>query len=166
MRPARRCLQYQVKSQDGGTVTLTAADVIMWHFQWMRAVGERVVFYPRGPRVPPDREHRQQWLRQMLITIIPCDDVVGRKCVDEVTPHAFRPGLAGDLLQEGAPMPEIMRRCRWMSERVARIYAERPSLGARATTAVIHVVEERQPGVYVPTGAMIAVDSPADHVQH
>ena len=50
--------------------------------------------------------------------------------VDEVTPHSFRPGLAGDLLAEGLTLQAIAVECRWHGERIVRIYAEREPLSA------------------------------------
>ena len=56
--------------------------------------------------------------------------------ISEVTPHSFRPGVAGDLLAEGKQFGEIAVECRWQGVRNVRMYAERMSLGdARMSTA-------------------------------
>ena len=56
--------------------------------------------------------------------------------IDEVTPHSFRPGLAGDLLAEGKQFGAIAVECRWQGVKNVRMYAERMALGdARASTA-------------------------------
>ena len=49
--------------------------------------------------------------------------------VSEVTPHSFRPGLAGDLLAEGMQLAAIAVECRWQDVRNVRMYAERTALG-------------------------------------
>lgn len=74
------------------------------------------------------RADRQAWLRRSLLAALPLSEARARAMVAHVTPHSFRPGLAGDLLQEGEGLESIMVQCRWHGQRVVRIYAERTSL--------------------------------------
>ena len=121
--------QYTVRRPGGGVLaSLCPASVLFWHFSLLRKAGETVVFAPLVPGTAPVRAARQRWLRAVLLAAIPTHESAARRMVFAVTPHAFRPGLAGDLLAEGVPFDVIMRVCRWWSERVARMYAERPSL--------------------------------------
>ena len=155
MFPKLRCLRYVVYPSPGKRVELTAAKVLRWHFQWMQAVGETVVYCPRGSGVPPSREERQRWMRMVLLAAIPRSDTVARELVLKVTPHSWRPGLAGDMLAEGTSDAERMRRCRWLSKRVADMYAERPSLGRQRQSSSVQRLRETVPGVYVPFGGLI-----------
>ena len=121
----------------------------------MQAVGETVVYCPRGSGVTPSREERQRWLRMVLLAALPRSDKVARALVEKVTPHSWRPGLAGDMLAEGTTDAERMRRCRWLSKRVADMYAERPSLGRQRQSSSVQRLKETLPGVYVPVGRLI-----------
>ena len=76
------------------------------------------------------REDRQEWLRGALLAALPPSEVRAREMVSGVTPHSFRPGLAGDLLRDGWQLDAIAVKCRWQGTRNARMYAERMSLGA------------------------------------
>ena len=155
MFPRLQCLRYVVYPEPGKPVVLTAAKVMRWHFQWMKAVGETVVFCPRGSGVSPSRDERQRWLRMILLAALPRSDTVARSLVEKVTPHSWRPGLAGDMLAEGSTDAERMRRCRWLSKRVADMYAERPSLGRQRQSSSVQRLREQAPGVYVPRGRLV-----------
>ena len=59
-----------------------------------------------------------------------------------VTPHSFRPGLAGDLLRAKQSYDVIMRICRWASRKVARMYAQRPALGSFLESSQFRVIQQ------------------------
>ena len=129
VRPTRRELLYYVRDGDGKTLkVLSAATVLFWHFSMLRSTGELTVVAPVQDGVPPVRSDRQLWLRSVLFAALPVSESAARALVPAVTPHSFRPGMAGDMLRAGASMASIMRWCRWWSERVARMYAQRPAL--------------------------------------
>lgn len=46
---------------------------------------------------------RRRWLQRVLWAALPLDQQAARKMVTDVTPHAFRAGLAGDAHDEGVP---------------------------------------------------------------
>ena len=75
------------------------------------------------------RSNRQAWLRNALLAAIPAKEARARAMVAEVTPHSFRPGLAGDLLEQNMSLAAIAVQCRWQGVRNVRMYAERLSLG-------------------------------------
>ena len=51
----------------------------------------------------PTRQRRKQWLIKSLLAALPPEEVEARKMVQDVTAHAFRAGLAGNLLAEEVP---------------------------------------------------------------
>ena len=148
-RPVRAELRYDVKRDDGSTAVITAGLVLQWHFEALRAEKEEVVFCPQGSGFVPSAVERQAWLRRILLAALPLSDVAARAAVEKVSPHSFRPGLAGDYLRGALPWPEIMRLCRWHSKSVAIMYAERPSLGMLRVSSVVRRVREVAPGVYL-----------------
>ena len=126
---AKAPLLYTVRKTDNTVVcSLSTAKVLMWHFSILRAAGDTTVIAPSADKVPPVRAHRQRWLRAILFAALPDHERTARKLITSVTPHSWRPGLAGNLLRAGWLMDAVMRACRWWSERVARMYAERPCL--------------------------------------
>ena len=80
------------------------------------------------------RADRQAWLRQALLRALPAEEVRARAMVQFVTPHSFRPGLAGDMLEDGMSLDGIATECRWHGRRIVRIYAERDSLSSARRT--------------------------------
>ena len=140
-QPRRRALRYNVYTQDGKVVcTLTAAKVLMWHFSLLRSHGGSIVIDPSCDGSKPDRLSRQRWLRGLLLASLPDSETAARALVIHVTPHSFRPGVAGDLLLAGEHLSSIMQFCRWWSERVARMYAERPALSSARSSRAFHTV--------------------------
>ena len=126
--PRWACLRYVVSARDGSTITtLTAATVMQWHFEQLRQAGESLVFAPTKG-VPISRQQRKQWLQQTILSALPASDVVTRRRVELVSPHAFRAGLAGDLLRQGVAPQSIAIWCRWWSMRAMRMYADRREL--------------------------------------
>ena len=117
-----------------------------------------MVYCPRGHGVPPSRDERQRWLRMILLAALPLSDVKARELVKKVTPHSWRPGIAGDMLHEGTTQAERMRMCRWHSPRVSDMYAERPSLGRQRGTSSVQPLSEVAPGVYEPCGPLVMLD--------
>ena len=129
-RPRWNCLRYSVRKQDGSiAVELTAAKVFDWHFRALRRDGETKVFQPvAGQR--PTRAGRQRWLREVLRAAIPRDETDALAMLADVTPHAWRAGLAGDMAEEQVSWQTIATWCRWSSMRAMRMYASRSSLHA------------------------------------
>ena len=128
--PTSPTRKYELRDQRGNVVdTVSPATVLSWHFDILREAGESCVFEPiRGAQ--PSAELRTDWLRRTLRSIIPVDESAARALIDEVSPHSFRPGLAGDLLREGMRLDEIAIQCRWHGTRNPKMYASRPPLSA------------------------------------
>ena len=126
--PRYASMYYHVNDEKGvARAVLTAATVMGWHFEMLQASGERHVFRPvRGELT--SRDTRQKWLRQALLDALPLQEHAARALVEDVTPHSFRAGLAGDLYREGIVFQTIGSVCRWNSPYAIRIYAERPCL--------------------------------------
>ena len=90
---------------------LTAADLLDWHFRMLREENEVFVFRPQKGR-QPTRAERREWLVNTLLAALPLDERDARKLVADVTPHAFRAGLAGDLVDAEASWRAIAMWCR------------------------------------------------------
>ena len=119
---------YQLRDCFGRVVdTISAATVMRWHFEQLAEADEQNVFAPVQGELC-SRADRRDWLRDSFLSALPEFEVKARDKVQEVTPHSFRPGLAGDMLAAGKTMQQIMMHCRWQSERSARAYAERVEL--------------------------------------
>lgn len=130
-QPRWDCLRYNVRRKDLSiATTLTAAEILQWHFDMLRAAGERLIFRPALGR-RPTRQERKRWLQSALLDALPLSDLEARKEVLFVTPHAFRAGIAGDLLAAEVPWDTIAIWCRWHSMRAMRMYATRPALFAK-----------------------------------
>ena len=129
-QPRWNCLRYDVHRLDGSiAATWTAADVLRWHFAMLSECGERLLFRPKlGEQ--PTRQDRKAWLQQTLLAALPLDEVDARKMVDDVTPHAWRAGIAGDLTKAEVAWNMIALWCRWHSMRAMRMYASRPALSS------------------------------------
>ena len=133
-QPRWRCLTYAVRGRDGRVLThLTAAKVLTWHMRALRRAGETLIFRPRKD-ARPSRTRRRRWLQRVLWAALPRDELAARKLVAEVTPHAFRAGLAGDLHEEGVAWQAIAMWCRWHSMRAMRMYVSRPALRTARTS--------------------------------
>ena len=109
-------------------------------FARLRRDGETRVFAPVRNETC-SRDQRQAWLREVLLAALPTNERYARAAVDDVTPHSFRAGLAGDLHREGVGLPRIGSVCRWNTQRVVRLYAERPSLSVLRMTNVFRFIE-------------------------
>ena len=142
--PTEEWLCYELRDADGtGTVvdTVAAATVLSWHFKMLGEEGETLVFAPTpgvGVRVYEDRA---AWLRESLLAALPEEEVVARKLVDDVTPHSFRPGLAGDMRRGKARLEDIAMECRWNGLRNARIYSSRLALSAARVSKKIKIID-------------------------
>ena len=77
----------------------------------------------------------------MLLAALPISEREARAAVEEVTPHSFCAGLAGDLFRAGVSLQRIQSICRWNVPRVVRIYAERPCLSASRLTEGFRLIE-------------------------
>ena len=134
--PKLDCLRYTLRASDGTVVdTVAAATVLSWHFDILRQENESKIFAPANGEAA-SREDRAKWLRESLLAALPLDEHDARRLVDQVTPHSFRPGLAGDMRQAGLRLDEIAIECRWLGLRNARTYsARRPLSASRISTA-------------------------------
>lgn len=131
--PRFESMYYHVSKDGMTTAVLTAATIMGWHFEVLQENGERHVFRPvRGELT--SRDSRQKWLRQALFDALPLQEYTARKLVNDVTPHSFRAGLAGDLYREGIAFQVIGSVCRWNSAYAMRIYSERPCLSMSRTS--------------------------------
>ena len=132
---------YEVYDVNGDVVdTYAAATLLHWHFARVRSDGETRVFAPvQGEAC--SREQRREWLRNALLAALPMSEVNARAAVPDVTPHSFRPRLAGDLHREGVSLQRIGSVCRWNTQRVVRLYAERPCLSMLRLTNDFRFVE-------------------------
>ena len=93
-------------------MSVTAADVLRWHFNRLRRDGETVIFAPvRG--VGASHDDRQVWLRAAVRAALPANEVAAIALVNDISPHSFRAGLASDLLREGVSIAIIDSVCRW-----------------------------------------------------
>mgnify|MGYP003334202887 CR=1 FL=1 len=138
--PRWRCLTYSVRALDGSVLArLTAAKVLTWHCRALHRIGETLIFRPTlGAR--PTRLERRQWLQRVLWQALPLDELSARKLVADVTPHAFRAGLAGDLHNENVSWQSIAMWCRWHSMRAMRMYASRPALSTARTSTRFRLI--------------------------
>ena len=123
--PRWPCLRYAVFDAAGVHVaSLVTAQVMRWHFDQLESVGESTVFAPELGR-PLSRARRKSWLQASLLAALHPGEGVVRELVALVSPHAFRAGLAGDLLRAGVAPQTIAIWCRWWSMRAMRLYADR-----------------------------------------
>ena len=89
--------------------------------------GEFFVFAPEQGRAG-SRARRKAWLQESLLVALHPHDIAVRNRVALVSPHAFRAGLASDLLRSGVAPQTITIWCRWWSMRAMRMYADRQEL--------------------------------------
>ena len=115
------------------------ATLMQWHFNELRASGERHVFRPVVGQVT-SREERQTWIRQALLTALPLHERKARELVHDVSPHSFRAGIAGDVAREGHSLQTVGAICRWNAQKAIRLYAERPCLSMFRQTDDFRVV--------------------------
>ena len=134
--PRYRSRMYTLRDARGNDVdSVSAATVLAWHFYFLERDDEQTVFAPEVDALP-SRANRQAWLRAALLAALPTRDARARAMVADVTPHSFRPGLAGDLLREGMLPQAIAVECRWSDIRNVRLYGERlPLCAARRSLA-------------------------------
>lgn len=142
--PDLKCFSYQLRNSEGAVVdTIAAATLMSWHFEMLAEAGETQVFAPT-PGATVSRKERTAWLREALLAALPEDELAARRLVDDVTPHSFRPGLAGDLRREGMRLEEIALECRWSGLRNARMYSSRPSLSTARICANFRIIDTRK----------------------
>ena len=132
---------YKIYAPSGAMIdSYPAATVLHWHFRRLQRDGERRVFAPvRGELC--SRDDRQAWIRETLLAALPISEREARAAVEDVTPHSFRAGLAGDLFRAGVSLQRIASICRWHVPRVVRIYAERPCLSASRLTEGFRLIQ-------------------------
>ena len=139
--PDRRCLWYELRNSDGVVVDTIAAGTLMsWHFDQLAESGESRVFAPT-PGATVTREERTAWLRESLLAALPEDELAARRLVEDVTPHSFRPGLAGDLRRDGMRLEEIALELRWSGLRNARMYSSRQPLSSARNSANFRIID-------------------------
>ena len=138
--PRYASMWYHVSGMDGSIrATYSAATLMRWHFDMIRAQGERHVFRPKPGR-EISREARQTWLRGALSDALPLDEYSARILLEKVSPHSFRAGIAGDLFREGIALPSIGSVCRWNSMVDIRMYAERPCMSMSRSSDNFRIV--------------------------
>ena len=126
--PRWPCLHYHVYDASGvHKASIVTAQVMQWHFDQLERVGESLVFAPVFARAL-SRVRRKEWLQSSLLAALHPHEAAVRRRVALVSPHAFRAGLAGDLLRAGVAPQTIAIWCRWWSMRAMRIYADRQEL--------------------------------------
>lgn len=126
--PRWPCLRYAVCDAAGvHKASLVTAQVMQWHFNQLERDGEFFVFAPEQGRAG-SRARRKAWLQESLLSALHPHDIAVRKRVALVSPHAFRAGLASDLLRAGVAPQTIAIWCRWWSMRAMRMYADRQEL--------------------------------------
>ena len=126
--PRWPCLRYPVFDESGGhKASLVTAQVMQWHFDQLEGAGESFVFAPVLGQAP-SRTQRKAWLQDALLAALHLNETEARRLVALVSPHAFRAGLAGDLLRAGVAPQSIAIWCRWWSMRAMRLYADRQEL--------------------------------------
>ena len=138
--PKEDFLWYELRDPDG-TIrdTIAAATLMAWHFDELQQAGETIVFAPVKGEIT-SREDRQKWLRESLLLALPHSELQARQLVADVTPHSFRPGLAGDARRAGKRLDEIAIECRWHGIRNARMYSTRTPLSAARLSAHFEVI--------------------------
>ena len=139
--PAHRSMWYDLRSSNGTVVdTISAATVIAWHFRLLDRDGEQTAFAPDPDTVTTGRQ-RVAWLKRVMLSALPLDAHRAREMVDDVTPHSFRPGLAGDLLREGVSLQLIALICRWSDIRNVRTYGDRMPLSVARSSTAFRVID-------------------------
>ena len=132
---------YNIYAPSGALIdSYPAATLLHWHFRRLQRDGEQRVFAPvAGEHC--SRDDRQAWIRDTLLAALPISEREARAAVEDVTPHSFRAGLAGDLYRAGVSLQRIRSICRWNTPRVVLIYAERPCLSASRLTEGFRLIE-------------------------
>lgn len=139
--PVKDYLWYDLRAPDGTVVDrIAAATLLSWHFDQLRESNESLVFAPTLGSVT-SREERAAWLKWALLAALPEDEGAARRLVDDVTPHSFRPGLAGDMRRGGARLDEIALECRWRGLRNARMYSSRLPLSASRKSKKFRIID-------------------------
>ena len=111
----------------GHRASLVTAQVMQWHFDQLEGAHESYVFAPLLGQAP-SRTRRKAWLQDALLAALHLSETEARRLVALVSPHAFRAGLAGDILRAGVAPQSIAIWCRWWSMRAMRLYADRQEL--------------------------------------
>ena len=105
----------------------------------LRQNNEELIFAPI-PGQPASHGDRTAWLREVLLAALPLHERDARELVRYVTPHSFRPGLAGDMRRAGMRLDEIAMECRWHGLRNARMYSERAPLTSYRKSAQVRLL--------------------------
>ena len=106
--PAGRARWYRAYDANGVVLdTFSAATVLHWHFDRLRADGEETVFAPVAGEIC-SREERCRWLRTSIRAAMLPSESKAIEALEHVTPHSFRPGIAGDLLRDGMSLSDMI----------------------------------------------------------
>ena len=134
---------YNVWAPNGDLLdTYPACTILHWHFRQLQRAGETRVFAP-VPGASCSRTQRQAWMQEVMYAALPIVEREARAEIEKVTPHSWRPGLAGDLYREGVSLQRIESVCRWSTPKVIRLYAERPCMSmARLTNGFRLIIRE------------------------
>ena len=139
--PSEQYLWYELRDASGAVCDrISAATLISWHFSILRANNESKVFDPT-PGSLTSRKDREQWLRESLLQILPESEQAARQLAYKVTPHSFRPDLAGDMRRAGCRLDAIAIECRWHGLRNARMYSARPPLSTARRSADFRLID-------------------------
>ena len=155
--PRFEAMWYHIYAPNGDLIdSYPAATLLLWHFRRLQRDGERHVFAPELGHTC-SRDDRQELIRQALLSALPVSEREARVAVEDVSPHSFRAGLAGDLFRAGVSLQRIASICRWHAPRVVRIYAERPCLSAHRLTNGFRLIERLE----VPPPPRVTTITPA-----
>lgn len=140
--PEHDCMWYVLRNKHKVAVDrVSAATIMAWHFGALQRAGEHTVFAP-APGEPPSRKDRVAWLQKVISLALPADDHRARAMIKDITPHSFRPGMAGDLLRAGIRLSRIAHLLRWSDERNVRLYGDRLPLGAARLSTRYNVIDQ------------------------
>ena len=108
-------------------------------FDILREENETKVFCP-VPGTVCTRAERAIWLKKSLLAALPLDEDAARQLAANVSPHSFRPGLAGDMRRAGKRLDVISVECRWHGLKNARMYSARPPLSTALKSASFRLI--------------------------
>ena len=139
--PQQDFLWYKLKDAGGNVVDkVAAATVMQWHFDMLKRSNENQVFAPVPGKILSHAD-RKAWLCEVLLAALPPDEREARALIKFVTPHSFRPGLAGDMRRAGLRLEDIALECRWHGMRNARMYSERTPLTASTSSSRVRLLQ-------------------------
>ena len=140
--PVESYLWYELRDTDGNVKDIIAAATLMsWHFDIVTQCGETKAFDP-VPGTAPTRSDRAMWLRDSFLAALPLQEHAARQLVTAISPHSFRPGIAGDMRRAGKRMDQISFELRWRGLKNARMYSARPPLFSARVSAKFKLIHQ------------------------